>query len=134
MIWNIFGFLVLGYAHQIKKHLCKYSRNYSENIWITIFVNLIWIEEIPHTDSSEKSQLITHTIIVLFYRYNKKRRIFYHWPHQTWNKLASWYTSHTWMVLIRRQAQVLINQSNNINLNQPFQMADPVLSYVLSPF
>ena len=37
------------------------------------------------------------------------------------------------MVLTKRQSQIIINQFNNLNLNQPVQMADPVLNYVLSP-
>ena len=37
------------------------------------------------------------------------------------------------MVLARRQAQILINQFNNLHINQQVQMADPV-NYVLSPF
>ena len=38
------------------------------------------------------------------------------------------------MVLTRRQAQILINQSNELSTNQQFQMAAPVVNYVISPF
>ena len=37
------------------------------------------------------------------------------------------------MVLTRRQAQLLINQFNNININEQFHMAYPI-NYVLIPF
>ena len=38
------------------------------------------------------------------------------------------------MLLIRRQAHILINQFNNISINQQVQMEDPFVNYVLSPF
>ena len=38
------------------------------------------------------------------------------------------------MVLTIRQAQILIYQFNNLNLNQPVQIASAVVSYVISPF
>ena len=38
------------------------------------------------------------------------------------------------MVLTKIQAQVLINQFNNLNLNQPVQIVVPVVNYLISPF
>ena len=38
------------------------------------------------------------------------------------------------MVLARRQAQTLINQVNNININRTVQITSPVVKYFLSPF
>ena len=37
------------------------------------------------------------------------------------------------MILTMRNAQILLNQFNNLNINQQFQMAAPV-NYVLIPF
>ena len=36
-------------------------------------------------------------------------------------------------MLIIRQAQIIINQFNNLSINQTFQMADPFVNYVISP-
>ena len=38
------------------------------------------------------------------------------------------------MVLTIIQAQILINQFNNINLNQPVHMAAPSVNFLLRPF
>ena len=38
------------------------------------------------------------------------------------------------MVLTRIQAQILINQTENLNLNQTVHMSSTVVKYVLSPF
>ena len=38
------------------------------------------------------------------------------------------------MLLTRRQAQKLINQFKNLSINRQFQMAAPVVKYVLIPF
>ena len=37
-------------------------------------------------------------------------------------------------MLMRIQAQILINEFNDLSINQEVQMAAPVLNYVLSPF
>ena len=45
----------------------------------------------------------------------------------------TWYTSHPWMILTKRQSQIIINKFNNLSINKPGQMADWA-NYVIIPF
>ena len=132
-IWNTFGFIVFGKANEINRHFKKILGTIQKTFVLLIFGNLIQRDDIPQTGSSDWCQLITRVIIVLFYRHNKNRQSFCNQPYWLQNKIATWYTLQTWMVLARRQTQILINQFNNISINQQVNMAAPV-NYVISPF
>ena len=110
-----------------------------------IFCTLIQREDIHRKYRRNKIQTNSRTIIILFYRHNKKRRPFFQQLY--WLKIKAEYIRstvsiankyrihqiiYTWKFLTIIQAKLLINQSNNHTINQPVQMAD--MNYVLIPF
>ena len=120
-------------------------RTDSEKFWVVIFGTLIWREDIPQKGSNNKCQPNARNKIVLFYRNSKKRRSFCQQPYQLQikmeyirsnvsiaNKNRIHQIIYTWTVLTRRQAQLIINQFNHININQPFHIE--AVNYVLIPF
>ena len=107
-----------------------------------IFCKLIQREEIPQRGYRKKLQSNSRTIIILFYRQNKKRRSFRQQLH--WLKIKAEYIKstvstanknkihqiiYTLTVLTRTQSQLIINQFNHLNINQPVQMVAVIMSF-----
>ena len=100
---------------------------------LPIFGNLIGREEIPHTGSSSKCQLITHTVIILFYRHKK---INYHFVIGCINHKIKYGLIHFTPLngICEDKSTVTHKPIHNPSINQQVQTVAPGMKYLLRLF